>query len=66
MLIHEPLASIRMPISKIEMFFSTLQSSYEIYIRKTITYIAFNFNDDSYTVNAQTIDSATCNFFLNL
>ena len=66
MLIHEPLASIRMQISKIEMFFSTLQSSYETYIRKTHYLIAFNFNDVSYTVNAQTIDSATCNFFLNL
>ena len=38
----------------------------KLILEKHITYIAFNFNDVSYTVNAQTIDSATCNFFFEL
>ena len=35
----------------------------KIILEKHITYSAFNFNDVSYTVNAQTIDSATFKFF---
>ena len=45
------------------MLFSTLHSSYETYVRTHITYFAFDLNDNSYTANAQTIDSATSQFF---
>ena len=34
----------------------------KIILEKHITYSAFNFSDVSYTVNAQTIDSATSKF----
>ena len=45
------------------MLFSTLHSSYETYVRTHITYFAFDLNDNSSTANAQTIDSATSQFF---
>ena len=35
----------------------------KLILEKHITYLAFNFNDVSYTANAQTIDSATSKFF---
>ena len=44
-------------------FFLLFTVLMKIILEKHITYSAFNFNDVSYTVNAQTIDSATFKFF---
>ena len=48
---------------KFRCFFALFTVLMKIILEKHITYSAFNFNDVSYTVNAQTIDSATFKFF---
>ena len=47
---------------KLRCFFLLFTVLMKIILEKHITYSAFNFNDVSYTVNAQTIDSATFKF----